>query len=560
MDTANNHVAGRRPWMTLLLVSALAACGPMPGDDDLDLGEEADLERVDQPITNATSVSASENDLLVGIESSGSLCSGSLLTNKWAITARHCPATPGNVIYGRGCTSNSDCTRGGTCLTTGIGPYCGVPSAFHTEPPLPEVPSAKDVRMVRLSAPLRLTGSSGNYTIARRLYYGSEASLLDKDITVFGAGGVPPTWTFTKGLFKVTETDHVYSYVFSPVNPANATIVGGDSGGPGIWSGGGFTYLTGVTATEHPSQHDIPEIYPWVVNTLYDIPRIVQFDTRAHSMALTSAGAHAFSRLASAPGTIVHRSCSREPCDARGEWSQPFTVTTSATSDPAAVSDGSRARVYVKRSSGGNNVMTRAQNADGTWGSWQTVSGACASAPAANARPGTSPSTLDVVCVGTDAKLYHASRKGSNAHTAFASLGAPPPGLRAGSNAGVVSTSASTTYVVAVGRDGAAWIRKGVAGRPWGAWTSIQGGDIRWVAITSFEANRLDVLAVTGDGRLHVRIFDGAHWSPLWVFLEKGAWDAAYPPFAAALVGHKGRMNVGAIQGGAAHVQRYSDF
>jgi hypothetical protein len=40
----------------------------------------------------------------------------------------------------------------------------------------------------------------------------------------------------------------------------------------------------------------------------------------------------------------------------------------------------------------------------------------------------------------------------------------------------------------------------------------------------------------------------------------KGAWDASFPPFAAALSGDLARLNVGSLQGNAAHIQRYSDW
>ena len=55
---------------------------------------------------------------------------------------------------------------------------------------------------------------------------------------------------------------------------------------------------------------------------------------------MSSAGAHAFYRLSSAPGTIVYKSCSAEPCDARASWTNQFTVTTSASSDPLSWNDG----------------------------------------------------------------------------------------------------------------------------------------------------------------------------------------------------------------------------
>jgi hypothetical protein len=520
-------------------------------------GDESPAETTSQPLHNGTTpITTNENDLLISPVHPNSDCSGILLTNKWAVTARHCAVQ--DVVYDTPCaTVGAACpARGGVCIQTNFGGFCGTHVLSLFDAPLPCTPSCKDVRVLRLQDSLHFTNDTKIYTIARSLYPDTEASLKGKNITIFGRGGIAPAFAYSKGAFTITDPTPIYSYLVSGLPPNNPDIVGGDSGGPGLFTNGsGFTFLTGITATPG-SQHDIPEVYDFVVNTVYAAPGVVDFDARAYSQAFTSTGAFAFIRRSSSPQTVVFRSCANEPCDARGTWSTPLAVTTSATSDPAAVNDGGNPRVYVRR--GGSDVWTTAR-INNAWQSWMSIGGSCASAPAAHARPSTSPPLIDITCLGTDGNIYTAFRQ-NGVQSGFGSLGAPPPGALTGSNVAVVSTDANTTFVIAVGADTAVWYRKGVVGSGWGAWTTINGGNVRWVAAASYGPNRLDVYAITQDGRLHVKVFDAGLWAPRFVFLDKGNWDASFAPFAAAFSGHLGRLNVGGIAGAAAHIQRYSDW
>ena len=69
--------------------------------------------------------------------------------------------------------------------------------------------------------------------------------------------------------------------------------------------------------------------------------------------------------------------------------------------------------------------MTRKRNSNGGWTIWENIGGSCASAPAAHARPGTSPSLLDVLCRGTDGNV-HINHRVNGSYVGFGSLGAPP--------------------------------------------------------------------------------------------------------------------------------------
>jgi hypothetical protein len=82
------------------------------------------------------------------------------------------------------------------------------------------------------------------------------------------------------------------------------------------------------------------------------------------------------------------------------------------------------------------------------------------------------------------------------------------------------------------------------------------------VAAASYGANRLDVFVMDVNGNLYHHVQDGpevARWSH-WNVLEAGFWEGSKRPFAAAYSGHLARLIVGSMQGGAAHMQRYSEW
>jgi hypothetical protein len=78
----------------------------------------------------------------------------------------------------------------------------------------------KDIKLIRLASPFRLTGDGSNFSIAQRLYYGTEASLDGATVHIFGQGRVPPTYTFTSAFATVSGVGSQYSYLVTSTIPA----------------------------------------------------------------------------------------------------------------------------------------------------------------------------------------------------------------------------------------------------------------------------------------------------------------------------------------------------
>jgi hypothetical protein len=429
-----------------------------------------------------------------------------------------------------------------------------VAQVFGSPNPPPDTGVLKDVALWRLSRPLRLTNSPSNYSIAERIWRGTEADFLDKSLTVYGIAATFPT--LRKGTFKVVNVSHKYDYELRGVD--GVVLQSGDSGGPGWASHEGFDYLLGTTHTGGPrgGQADLPEVRGWIDDTLFDQPRVIEFDANGYSLALTAAGAHAAYRSGA---TIKVTTCAQEPCAAGVGWGAPEVVATDAISNPVIIDDGMGPTIFVRRAVD-NAVWTRGK-AFGSWGAWQSLGGDCREAPAAYRRPGgdSVAPLVDVFCRGSDSLLYHNYRL-SGQWSGWGSIGAPPAGLRAGSSPVVVANDADTIQVFAVGADGAAWLRTGSGRLGWFGWASLGGANVTGVAAASYDPSRIDAFVMTSQGALFHKVFDGTGWWPAWNHITRGGWEGDKPPFAAAFSGHKGRMSAGGHQGGAAHIQRYSDW
>jgi hypothetical protein len=481
-------------------------------------------------------------------------CSGSLVLNNWALTASHCTGQNMRVMYNKSCTSNADCARGTICTDHG---WCGANVVGqYVNGSVAPGGGFNQVTLVHLDRPFLLPGNSSRYSIAQQFYVGTKASLFGKKLTIVGYGGsMQPgavTGDATYGIFDVVNVGTTWSYITSG---GAQSIRDGDSGGPGYLNLNGINYVTGPTVAADQSQHDIPEVYGWLDNVLFENPKILRSGAQALAMAGTANGA---AQVYLSNGTYYYSQCDAEPCDSRGQWSTPGPFLFGGSGyAPAMAMDGNTAQVYVPQGDG----LHQYSNIKGAFLGDTNLGGACAGPAAADSRPATNPPVMDVLCNGTDGTLNILQRE-SWGWNGWYSLGVPSGGIRSGTAPAVVSRDAGTTQVFVVGNDGQVWTRVGlVATASWSDWAALGGSNLRSVAATSYGSNHVDVIAVDSSGNLQHRVWAG-DWNQAWTPITRGLWSSAVPPYAASYSGKLGVMNVGGIASGAstAYVQRFGDW
>lgn len=521
-------------------------CGGLPASEE---AGSASLQS--QGLTNGGALSAgqfSDTAVMTRANNNSTFCTATLLTNRWALTASHClslPSTQMLVTYNTLCTINSQCAgRGAICTPAG---FCGaiVAQSFVA----PGSPTGQQVTLLQLATPIYAVSTAQDYSISQPVYSGTKASLQNKNITVLGGGTTLPT--ITMGTFNITGTSTTWSYVMNGLNGVSAGP--GDSGGPGYFGFDGLNQLSGVTVTAN-SQHDLPEAFQWLNDTLYSSPQLFK-PSEGTSVALSATGAYAVTKQGSTVGAYT---CSAEPCNPTNWTTTSQTVWSDATSPPAIARESGGFTVFGQRA--GSNGYHFRTNTSGSFGSDTFLGGACASPPAVSTRPGSGSPILDLLCIDTNLFLYINQRVSGN-WSDWGFLGAPPGGILAGTKPAVVSTDSNTVYVFVVGNSvgGSIWMRKGVGGIGWSSWTSLAGGNVRSVAAASYDSQRVDVFVTTADGTLFQKTLQNNTWWTNWEVITRGGWPDGQV-WAAAYPGHKGRLTVGAHQGGWTFMQRYSQW
>src|SRR5262245_17117452 len=128
------------------------ACGEAPANHESPATDESS-------IINGTAV-ASDSQGLVALQMGGGLCSGTLLTTKWILTAKHC---------------TSGVAADGVTATLGTTNETSTSVAILEHPTL-------DVSLVQLGVPF----SSDSYT--NNLWASSTAALQNRTLTCYGYG------------------------------------------------------------------------------------------------------------------------------------------------------------------------------------------------------------------------------------------------------------------------------------------------------------------------------------------------------------------------------------
>jgi Repeat of unknown function (DUF346) len=132
------------------------------------------------------------------------------------------------------------------------------------------------------------------------------------------------------------------------------------------------------------------------------------------------------------------------------------------------------------------------------------------------------PAYLCTAQVGYDAPTGWGTPDGTAAFTYsphwsswLSEIGAPPPGIAAGSSPAVASWGANRLDVFVRGTDNAIW-HAWWDGSTWNYWQSLGPSIVSSPAAVSWGPNRIDLFGVGTDGKLYHQYWNGSTWSA-WV-------------------------------------------
>ena len=446
-------------------------------------------------------------------------CSATLISPRWALTARHCLTANGSTV---------SVNRRGE-----------IRSGFAFMHPTMD------------SGLARLTSDYGSVTPGR-FYAGTIESLYGKSIDIYGLqgsglGGIP-----NKGTgFVIKNQAQPNGYVYG-LSPSGQMTCQGDSGGPGfflssLYPAGLITGVQSAYVIEPPggncpplanttaSQVSMPHARQWIDQTLFS----ADFDVGGSFVGSPAAAEVSAGNLnvygVGQNGAFWYNNKNLASGTWFG-WAQFLDAPTGgATSDPAAVqSPNGKTYLFVRGSDNAMRVSIR--SAGGSWSPWSSLGGSCTSGPGAATDGG---SGVRVYCRGQDGNIYEQSGEPWTGWNVV--LAAPPVGISTSPPA------AAPQYVFVRGANNHILYSRRVSGT-WQPWVDIGGQTTFGPAVASSMDGRLDVFAVGTNNRLWHKVYDHGWFEQSsddsWISIPTNAANVSGRPVAYAPGGRAPQVEV----------------